>query len=100
MSNSNELVSKLVTQPSFPVKWCFEICRFRMAHTSGSNVTSFEYYTPREVSFESPGLKLRCLGTFKTCWVVLGILEKVLFKKWRGSYLVSRETLVIIVEKR
>ena len=59
----------------------FFTCRLRMAHTSGSSVTSFEYCMPRKVSFESPGLKLRCLGTFNTCWVVLGILEKVLFKK-------------------
>ena len=81
MSNSNELVSKVITQLGFSVNLHYEISHFRLAHAAGSNVTSFEYYTPREVSFESPGLRLRYPGTFKTCWVVLGILETVLFKK-------------------
>ena len=52
-----------------------------MAHTASSSVTSFEYYTPRKVSFESPGVRVRCIGSFKSSRVVLGILETVLFKK-------------------
>ena len=46
-----------------------------------SSVTSINYYAPRKAVFESPGVRLSGLESFTVIWVVLGILEKGLFKK-------------------